>query len=64
MAKKQRTKKNPVFQFLNENTVKIILGVVASGSFAIAFGQEKISQWVSLSSPSNSANSASKVSVR
>jgi len=55
MAKKQRTKKNPVFQFLNENTVKIILGVVASGSFAIAFGQEKISQWVSLSSPSNSA---------
>ena len=50
MAKKQRTKKNPVFQFLNENTVKIILGVVASGSFAIAFGQEKISQWVSLSS--------------
>lgn len=56
MAKKQRNQKNPVFQFLNENTVKIILGLVASGSFAIAFGQEKISQWVSLTTtPSNSA---------
>ncbi|WP_347453278.1 DNA/RNA non-specific endonuclease [Acinetobacter thermotolerans] len=56
MAKKQRNQKNPVFQFFNENTVKIILGLVASGSFAIAFGQEKISQWVSLTTtPSNSA---------
>lgn len=55
MAKKQRNSKNSIFQFLNENTVKIILGVVASGSFAIAFGQEKISQLVSLSSGSNAA---------
>ncbi len=55
MAKKPCTKKKSIFNFLNENTVKIILGVVASGSFAIAFGQEKISQWVSMTAPSNSA---------
>lgn len=54
MAKKQRNSKNSIFKFLNENTVKIILGVVASGSFAIAFGQEKISQFVSLGSSTNS----------
>lgn len=29
--------------------------MVASGSFAIAFGQEKISQWISLPSTSNSS---------
>ncbi|MGE8523497.1 MAG: DNA/RNA non-specific endonuclease [Acinetobacter pseudolwoffii] len=55
MAKKQRKSKNSFFQFLNDNSIKVILGVVASSSFAIAFGQEKISQWVSLSSSSNSA---------
>lgn len=55
MAKKQRNSKNSIFKFLNENTVKIILGVVASGSFAIAFGQEKISQLVSLGSSTNSS---------
>jgi endonuclease G, mitochondrial len=55
MAKKQRKPKNSFFQFLNDNSIKVILGVVASSSFAIAFGQEKISQWVSLSSSSDSA---------
>lgn len=55
MAKKARNTQKPLFKFLNENVVKIMLGVVASGSFAIAFGQEKITQWVSLSSGSNSA---------
>ncbi|MFW1754178.1 DNA/RNA non-specific endonuclease [Acinetobacter wanghuae] len=54
MAKKQRNSKNSVFKFLNENTVKIMLGVVASGSFAIAFGQEKISQLVSIGSSTHS----------
>ncbi len=49
MAKKQRKSKNSFSQFLNDNSIKVILGVVASSSFAIAFGQEKISQWVSLS---------------
>ncbi|WP_180002501.1 MULTISPECIES: DNA/RNA non-specific endonuclease [unclassified Acinetobacter] len=55
MAKKQRKSKNSVFQFFNENSVKVILAMVASGSFAIAFGQEKISQWISLPSTSNSS---------
>ncbi|MEE1123969.1 MAG: DNA/RNA non-specific endonuclease, partial [Acinetobacter pseudolwoffii] len=55
MAKKQRKSKNSLFQFLSKNSTKVILGVVASSSFAIAFGQEKISQWVSLPSSSDSA---------
>ena len=30
--------------WLNNSFVKIILGMVATGSFAIAFGEEKIAQ--------------------
>jgi endonuclease G len=55
MAKKQRKSSNSFFQFLNNHSIKVILGVVASSSFAIAFGQEKISQWISLSSSTDSA---------
>src|SRR5690606_42065603 len=55
MAKKQRKSKNSLFQFLSNNSTKVILGVVASSRFAIAFGQGKISQWVSLPSSSDSA---------
>lgn len=34
---------------LNNSLVKIVLGVVATGSFAIAFGQEKIAQFMPFS---------------
>ena len=44
-----------VFNMFNQNCLKVILGLVATGSFAIAFGQEKIQQYVSLSPSSNSA---------
>lgn len=33
--------------FLSEHFGKIILACIAAGSFAIAFGSEKISQWFS-----------------
>ena len=52
--KKRKTSKSWV-QLLNQNSLKIILGLVATSSFAIAFGQEKIQQFVSLPSSSNSA---------
>lgn len=52
--KKRKTSKSWV-QLLNQNSLKIILGLVATSSFAIAFGQEKIQQLVSLPSSSNSA---------
>jgi endonuclease G, mitochondrial len=42
MAKKQRKPKNSFFQFLNDNSIKVILGVVASSSFAIAFLKPEI----------------------
>ncbi|NNP74314.1 endonuclease [Acinetobacter defluvii] len=32
--------------FLNNSVVKVVLGLVATGSFAIAFGQEKITQFI------------------
>lgn len=38
--KKRKTSKSWV-QLLNQNSLKIILGLVATSSFAIAFGQEK-----------------------
>lgn len=42
--------------FLNNTLVKIVLGMVAASSFAIAFGQEKISQLAAIMpSASNSA---------
>lgn len=44
-VRKRKTKKSWV-QYLNQNSLKIILGLVATSSFAIAFGQEKIQQLV------------------
>ena len=32
--------------WLNNSLVKVILGVIATGSFAFAFGQEKIAQYI------------------
>ena len=55
MAIKKRKTGQSLTQILKQNSLKIILGVVATSSFAIAFGQEKIQQLVSLPSSSNSA---------
>lgn len=55
MATKPRKTDQSWLRRLNQNSLKIILGVVATSSFAIAFGQEKIQQLVSLPSNSNSA---------
>lgn len=55
MAIKKRKAGQSLTQILKQNSLKIILGVVATSSFAIAFGQEKIQQLVSLPSSSNSA---------
>ena len=55
MAKKKSSSGKSVFNMFNQNGLKVILGLVATGSFAIAFGQEKIQQYVSLSPSSNSA---------
>ena len=55
MATKPRKTYQSWLRRLNQNSLKIILGVVATSSFAIAFGQEKIQQLVSLPSNSNSA---------
>lgn len=54
MAKKKRNSANPLSQLLGQNGIKVLLGLVATGSFAIAFGQEKIQQLVSMSTTSNS----------
>ena len=56
MAKKKTSSKNIFTQLLGQNGLKVVLGLVASGSFAIAFGQEKISQWISLPSLSSSSS--------
>lgn len=48
MARKRRNSNNIWTQIFNQNSLKLLLGVVATGSFVIAFGQEKISQWTSL----------------
>ncbi|OTG84451.1 endonuclease [Acinetobacter sp. ANC 5054] len=55
MAKKKRNSANPLSQLLGQNGIKVLLGLVATGSFAIAFGQEKIQQLVSMTTSSNSA---------
>ncbi|HAE64741.1 MAG TPA: endonuclease [Acinetobacter johnsonii] len=55
MPKKKSSSGKSVFNMFNQNGLKVILGLVATGSFAIAFGQEKIQQYVSLSPSSNSA---------
>ncbi|MDM1246177.1 DNA/RNA non-specific endonuclease [Acinetobacter sichuanensis] len=48
MARKKRRSKtrNLGKDLLNNSVVKVILGLVATGSFAIAFGQEKIAQYI------------------
>lgn len=46
MASKKRSKGTNSFS-LSEHFGKIILACIAAGSFAIAFGSEKISQWFS-----------------
>ncbi|WOE31023.1 MULTISPECIES: DNA/RNA non-specific endonuclease [unclassified Acinetobacter] len=56
MVKKKRSSKNFFSPLWSQNGLKIILGLIASCSFAIAFGQEKISQWVQ--STSLSTNTA------
>ena len=55
MAKKKSGSGQSVSKMFNQNGLKFILGLVATGSFAIAFGQEKIQQYVSLSPSSNAA---------
>ena len=55
MAVKKGKTGQSVMQILKRNSLKIILGVVATSSFAIAFGQERIQQLISLPSVSNSA---------
>lgn len=55
MAIRKRKTKKSWAQSLNQHSLKIILAVVATSSFAIAFGQEKIQQFVTLPSVSNAA---------
>ena len=55
MAKKKSSSGQILTRLFNQNGVKMILGVVAAGSFAFAFGQEKIQQFVASATPSNSA---------
>ena len=55
MARKRsrNTRLNLGKKLLNNSLVKVVLGVVATGSFAIAFGQEKISQYIPFTGTSN-----------
>ena len=55
MAKNKRSSGNALARLFNQNGVKMILGLVAAGSFAFAFGQEKIQQLVAGAAPSNAA---------
>lgn len=50
MAKKTTRKNKTQFAFLSQNVGKILLALVATGSFAIAFGSEKISKLIPSSS--------------
>jgi len=54
MAKKPTRKGKTPFAFLSQNVGKIMLAAVATGSFAIAFGNEKISKLI----PFQSSNGA------
>lgn len=55
MAKKKSSSGNILTQLMNQNGVKMLLGLMAAGSFAFAFGQEKIQQFVAKATPSNTA---------
>lgn len=48
MARKKRRNRSTYLgnDLLNNSVVKVVLGLVATGSFAIAFGQEKIAQFI------------------
>lgn len=50
MAKKTTKKSKTQFAFLSQNFGKIVLALIATGSFAIAFGNEKISKLIPLPS--------------
>lgn len=45
MANNKLKKNAPGSNSVNQYGLKIVLGLVAMGSFAMAFGQEKLSQW-------------------
>ncbi len=55
MAKNKRSKSFLWSQKANQNGMKILLGLLATGSFAMAFGQEKISQWATNGTSTNTA---------
>lgn len=48
MARKKSRKTSVISgrNWLNNSLVKMVLGVIATGSFAFAFGQEKIAQYI------------------
>ena len=50
MAKKPSKKAKTQANFLSQNIGKIVLALIATGSFAIAFGNEKISKLIPLPS--------------
>lgn len=52
MAKKTTRKGKSQTTFLSKNTGKVLLALIATGSFAIAFGSEKISKFIPLQSSS------------
>ena len=54
MVQKKRQAGNPI-TLLRQHGLKVLLGAVATGSFALAFGQEKIQQIVSVGSGSTGA---------
>lgn len=58
MAKKTSKKTNLNFPFLNQNSGKILLAVIATGSFALAFGNEKLAKMLAL--PSNNSSCLSQ----
>lgn len=53
--KNKRHSGQSLTQMLRQHGVKVVLGLVATGSFALAFGQEKIQQIVSTGSGSSGA---------
>ena len=56
MARKKSAKKAVVLgsDGLNSSLVKMLLGIIATGSFAFAFGQEKIAQYIPFTSSGSS----------
>ena len=50
MAKRPTRKGKSQATFLSQNVGKIMLALIATGSFAIAFGSEKIAKFIPLQS--------------